>query len=49
MIIYKWPDPPDDHLQEAGLLFAIGWIIRMIIFKRLDPPDDHLQEANSSG
>ena len=50
-IIFKWPDPPDDHLQVVGSSkwsFARGWIFRMIICKRPDPPDDHLQVAGSS-
>ena len=52
MIICKWPDPPDDHLQEAissKWSFVRGRIIQMIICKWPDPPDDHLQEARSSG
>ena len=41
MIIFKRPDPLDDHLQDAGSSrwsFARGWILL----------DDHLQEARSS-
>ena len=48
MIICKRPDPPDDHLQEAGSSrwsFASG---RMIICRSLDPLDDHLQVASPS-
>ena len=51
MIICKRPDPPDDHLQEAGSSgwsFERDWILQMIICERPDPPDDHLQEAGSS-
>ena len=45
MIIWKRPDPLDDHSQGAGSSrwsFARGWILRMIICKWPDPQDDHL-------
>ena len=41
MIISKWPDPPDDHLQ-VGVPPDDHWHVA-------DPPDDHLQDAGSSG
>ena len=36
MMICKWPDPPNDHLQEAGTSgqsFASGRSLQMIIFE----------------
>ena len=44
MIIYKRPDSPDDHLQEArssGWSFARGRPLCMMMCKSLAPPDDH--------
>ena len=44
MIICKWLDPPDDHLQVArffGCTFASGRILGMFIYKWPDHLDDH--------
>ena len=51
MIICKWPDPLDDHLQEAG---ASGWsivrglILQMIICNNNNDNDNDNQNNNDS-
>ena len=53
MIICKWPDPPDDHLQEAGSSgwsIARGRILQTIIWNNdNDNDNEYVQIITSSG